>query len=141
MKNAIAAIALAAALVAAPTFAEDQNGLTRVWYHPTFSKQEKEAAEKACLIEGQAVAAKKRAEFAAAGEPATTAEAFNQGKAIGEALVDGIMACLPTKGYQSLELTPEEMATYNRFIRQEKQTAWLIELAKTKSAQTPAPAP
>ncbi len=136
MKNAIVAMTLAAGLIAAPAFAEDQTGLSTVWYHPTFSKQEKEAAETACLAEGQAVAAKKRAELAAAGEPASPAEAFKRGEAVGEALVDGMMTCLRGKGYQTLELTAEEMATYNKLKKPEKQTPWLIELAKTKNAET-----
>jgi hypothetical protein len=136
MKKAIAAMTLAASLIAAPVLAEDQAGLSTVWYHPTFSKQEKEAAEKACLVEGQAAAAKKRAEVTAAGEPASPAEAFKRGESVGEALVDGMMTCLRTKGYQTLDLTPEEKATYDKLKKPEKQTPWLVELAKTKSAGT-----
>ena len=112
--------------------------LKRVVYHPTLSEREQDKLQAQCLTEGQANVARIRQEQAALGEPATPAEAFQRGKAVGEGLANGIISCLLKNGYQTAWLTPEELSAYRAIKNPSKKTDWLFELAKQKAAAAPA---
>lgn len=135
-----AMLIMLAGLAAAPdggTVAPEAE-LKRIVYHPTLNAREQDALQRQCLPEGQANVARVQQEQAAAGEPATPAEAFQRGKAIGAGLAEGIISCLVKNGYQTIWLTPDELSTYRKIKNPSKKTDWLVELAKQKASAAPA---